>query len=188
MPASLYGLGIPPAQYEALVRAGNGDIMETLRARTEKLAIGFDPADNYFAWQAFLRRYDTENRRAVPPYLKPEAFETIRSNADKATIHHMNIIDFLKSLPDEDRNAYLFLDAQDWMSREVLTALWEEVTRTAQSGARVVFRTAYFESPLESALPEDILSQWTYDRSLSKTVTDADRSAIYGAAHVYIKR
>ena len=50
---SLYGLGIPPAQYEAL--AGGGDMAHVLRARLERLTCGFSLDDNYFAWQAFGR-------------------------------------------------------------------------------------------------------------------------------------
>ena len=188
IPAMLYGLGIPPAQYEALERAGNGSVTDTLYDRAKQLAIGFPPETNYFAWQAYLQRYDTENRQAIPPYLMEEHFQTIRENADKADIHHANIIDFLRACPDQDRNAFLLLDAQDWMTPEVLTVLWTEITRTAQPDARVVFRTADFDSPLEEALPPDILSQWVHDQELSKQVTDADRSAIYGATHVYIKK
>lgn len=188
IPAMLYGLGIPPAQYEALVRSGNGDIMKTLYDRVRALALGFPPEENYFAWQAFLQKYDTEQRRAIPTYLKPERYQAIRNNAHKATIHHINIIDFLKSLPANDRTAYLLLDAQDWMSADVLTQLWTEITRTARPDARVVFRTADFTSPLEAALPAEILSQWTYDKDLSRQVSNADRSAIYGASHVYIKK
>ena len=186
IPAMLYGLGIPPAQYEALVRAGNGDVTKTLYDRVKKLVLGFPAEENYFAWQAFFQKYDTENRRAIPTYLKAENYETIKNNVKNQTIHHANIVDFLKSCPDNDRDAYLFLDAQDWMSNDVLAALWREVTRTARPDARVVFRTADFTSPLEEALPQEILDQWKYDEELSKKVSDADRSAIYGASHVYI--
>ncbi|WP_418067951.1 DUF3419 family protein [Roseibium salinum] len=55
---SLYGLGIPPAQYDALVSANaNGDMSAVLRQRLEKLACDFSIRDNYFAWQAFGRGY-----------------------------------------------------------------------------------------------------------------------------------
>jgi S-adenosylmethionine-diacylglycerol 3-amino-3-carboxypropyl transferase len=46
---SLYGLGIPPAQYKAL--AGVDHMAAVLRARLEKLACGFSLSENYFAWQ-----------------------------------------------------------------------------------------------------------------------------------------
>ena len=56
-PASLYGLGIPPAQYKALAADSPKGIAEVLSQRLERLACEFDIANNYFAWQAFGRRY-----------------------------------------------------------------------------------------------------------------------------------
>ena len=55
--ASLYGLGIPPAQYDALAaEAGDGEgIAHVLRQRVERLACNFDVGDNYFAWHGFGR-------------------------------------------------------------------------------------------------------------------------------------
>ena len=54
-PISLYGLGIPPAQYEALAGAGPGGMSSILRQRVEKLTCSFSLNDNYFAWQALGR-------------------------------------------------------------------------------------------------------------------------------------
>jgi len=65
MPVSLYGLGIPPAQYRELAAAADGDLPALLQARLEHLACDFDLEDNYFAWQAFGRGYDREHRRAL---------------------------------------------------------------------------------------------------------------------------
>src|ERR1700722_16640128 len=56
-PASLYGLGIPPAQYRALAGDSEHGIGVVLRQRLERLACDFDIRDNYFAAQAFGRRY-----------------------------------------------------------------------------------------------------------------------------------
>ena len=63
---SLYGLGIPPAQYEALAggaRHGRG----AARQRLERLACDFSLDDNYFAWQAFGRRYAATGRGRCRP-------------------------------------------------------------------------------------------------------------------------
>ncbi len=57
-PASLYGLGIPPAQYKALAGDGEGGIRAVLRHRLERLACDFDIKTNYFARQAFGRSYE----------------------------------------------------------------------------------------------------------------------------------
>lgn len=45
--SSLFGLGIPPAQYDAL--AGDNRMADVLRARLKKLSCDVDPKDNYFA-------------------------------------------------------------------------------------------------------------------------------------------
>ena len=55
--ASLFGLGIPPAQYDSLITSGDGSMASVLKARLEKLACDFPLKNNYFAWQAFARRY-----------------------------------------------------------------------------------------------------------------------------------
>ena len=60
--ASLFGLGIPPAQYDALCDHGRRHMADVLYERVERLAAGFDLKDNYFAWQAFARSYDISGK------------------------------------------------------------------------------------------------------------------------------
>ena len=82
-PASLYGLGIPPAQYKALAADSPRGIGEVLSQRVERLACDFAVADNYFAWQAFGRRYAPGPNPSLPPYLQEENFKTVRSRAGR---------------------------------------------------------------------------------------------------------
>ena len=72
------------------------------------------------------------------------------------------------------------------MNDAVLTGLWEEITRTARPGARVIFRTAGEATILPGRIPERILSRWHYAEELSRELTLKDRSAIYGGFHLYI--
>ncbi|MDQ0473671.1 S-adenosylmethionine-diacylglycerol 3-amino-3-carboxypropyl transferase [Labrys wisconsinensis] len=184
--ASLYGLGIPPAQYDSL--ASGGDMATVLRGRLERLACDFDLADNYFAWQAFGRGYKPEGDGPVPPYLGRQAFETVQARADRIEVRHVNLIDHLRSCPAGSLDAYVLLDAQDWMTDEILTTLWQEITRTARSGARVIFRTSAEESLLPGRVPDIILDRWAYDRERCRDFTARDRSAIYGGFHLYTLR
>ncbi len=87
-PLSLYALGIPPAQYDALVSSGNGNPVTILRERVERLACDFPIRDNYFAWQAFGRAYDLESREAVPDYLKAENYATLKARTSSVSVHH----------------------------------------------------------------------------------------------------
>ncbi len=185
-PAALYGLGIPPAQYDALAESGDGQgITHVLRQRLERLACDFDIAENYFAWAAFGRGYKPEGDGPVPPYLRRDVFDIVKARAGRIEVRHVNLIDHLKAQPDASLDAYALLDAQDWMTDEILTDLWREITRTARRGARVIFRTAAEDSLLPGRLPGEILERWSSDHDRCRDLTARDRSAIYGGFHLY---
>ncbi len=185
--SSLFGLGIPPQQYDALATAGNGDMALVLRSRLEKLACGFPLTDNYFAWQAFGRGYSgNEETGPLPPYLSRSNFETVRARADRMTVQNASYTDFLAAKPAASVDRYILLDAQDWMNDEQLNALWIEITRTAAPNARVIFRTAAEPSLLPGRVAPEILDRWEYQADESRALHDRDRSSIYGGFHLYI--
>jgi S-adenosylmethionine-diacylglycerol 3-amino-3-carboxypropyl transferase len=189
-PVSLYALGIPPAQYDELVASSSdGDPISVLRQRVEKLACDFPIHENYFAWQAFTRGYDVENREAVPAYLQADTYDVIRTRTNRVEVHHASLIDFLKTQKPNSIHRYVLLDAQDWMTPDVLAALWEQIDRTADSrDARVIFRTAGEDSPLPRKLPAALLAPWQYQEAESRVFHAQDRSSIYGGFHMYCRR
>jgi S-adenosylmethionine-diacylglycerol 3-amino-3-carboxypropyl transferase len=184
--SSLFGLGIPPAQYDAL--AGGKPMADVLRGRLEKLACDFPLADNYFAWQAFGRGYGKDSAAPLPPYLQADNYAAVRARADRVTLMHANMTDMLAASPAASFDRYIFLDAQDWMSDGQLNALWAEVCRTARPGARVLFRTAAEPSLLPGRLKPALLNQWDYREAESREYTRRDRSAIYGGVHLYVRK
>lgn len=183
-PASLFGLGIPPAQYEAL--AGDSKMAVVLRERLEKLACDFDLRENYFAWQAFGRGYQDAPDASLPPYLQRDHYEAVRARAGRVEVRHANFVDYLKSMPDASLDRYVLLDAQDWMTDEILNALWAEITRTAKPAARVLFRTAGAPSILPGRVVDAVLGCWDYRAADSLDYTRRDRSSIYGGVHLYV--
>ena len=182
-PASLFGLGIPPAQFEAL--AGDARMDVVLKARLEKLACDFDLKDNYFAVQAFGRGYDG-GEGPLPPYLQAANHDAVRARADRVDVRHANFTDFLSEQPDASADRYILLDAQDWMDDDQLNALWAQITRTAKPGARVLFRTAGEPSILPGRVVDAVLDRWAYQAEASLDYTARDRSAIYGGVHLYV--
>ncbi|MDX8479450.1 DUF3419 family protein [Mesorhizobium sp. VK24D] len=186
--ASLFGLGIPPAQYDSLITSGDGSMASVLRARLEKLACDFPLKNNYFAWQAFARRYPEPGEAALPAYLEKRNYKTIRANIDRVAIHHANLIKFLAGKDAGSVDRFVLLDAQDWMTDDLLNDLWTEITRTASVGARVIFRTAAEPSLLPGRVSNSLLDQWHYDSEASREFSARDRSAIYGGFHLYVKR
>jgi len=182
-PSSLYGLGIPPAQYHAL--AGDGEMADVLLQRLEKLACGFDIQNNYFAWQAFGRGYQDAADPSVPPYLERSNYDTIRGNLDRVDVRHQSMTEFLQSSAPASVDCVVLLDAQDWMDDRQLTDLWRAIDHAARPGARVIFRTAADEPLLPGRIPGEILARWSTDPAECRAWNDRDRSSVYGMFHLY---
>ncbi len=183
--ASLFGLGIPPAQYDKLAADGGGDVVPVLRERTRKLVCDFPVRDNYFLWQAFHRGYAPDAAPSVPPNLDAAQFATIQQTANRLRVHNRPMTDLLGTRDAASLDAYVLLDAQDWMTDAQLTALWTQITRTARPGARVLFRTGGASDILPGRVAHPVLSRWSYDPNASARAFAADRSAIYGGVHLY---
>ena len=178
-PSALFGLGIPPSQFEAL-KGDEQYMSKGLLERLERLACDFDLADNYFAWQAFGRRYSSGGSGPLPPYLQRENYDNLKERIDGLEIQHRSFTEYLEAAEDDTIDAYVLLDAQDWMTDDILIGLWREIARTSRPGARVIFRTAGEESILPGRVPEEILSQFAYDAEKCRAWTKRDRSSIYG--------
>jgi S-adenosylmethionine-diacylglycerol 3-amino-3-carboxypropyl transferase len=186
--SSLFGLGIPPRQFDELASLTDEKTLAgVLRERVEKLACHFPLKDNYFAWQAFARRYPSPEEGKLPPYLALSNYQSIRGNLDRVNIHHANFTAMLATKPDRSMDRYVLLDAQDWMTDAQIDALWSEISRTARDGARIIFRTAAEKSIVEGRLSPEIDRQWRYLRERSEHLNKQDRSAIYGGFHIYEK-
>lgn len=183
--ASLFGLGIPPAQYDKLAADGGGMVLPVLRERTRKLMCDFPVAENYFLWQACRRGYDPGPEAALPPYLQAANFEALRTHAPRAQVLNRSLTELLAEQPAGSKQAYALLDAQDWMSDAQLNGLWQQITRTATPGARVIFRTGGAADILPGRVAPALLGRWRYDAERSAAGFRADRSAIYGGFHLY---
>ena len=184
-PLALYNLGIPPSQHASLCEDRPESMAQVLKERARKLATVDDINNNYFAYQAYGRRYDHSNPSNKPLYLQEQYFELIRNNIDRLSIEQNNVLDALKSMPANSVDAVVLLDAQDWMTADEMITLWTEITRTANLGARIIFRTAGAASPIETSLGKDLNQRWKRNHTKSDQLIHEDRSAIYGAFHLY---
>lgn len=186
--ASLFGLGIPPAQYDSLALAGGGNMAIVLQERLERLLCGFPLSENYFAWQALARRYAPGDAGPLPPYLQREHFDQLKGTVDRLSVENASVTERLGKEDDRSLDAYILLDAQDWMTDHQLNALWSEITRTAKPGARVIFRTADVPTMLPGRVHAETLDGWAYHADRSAELGAQDRSGIYGGFHLYERR
>jgi len=187
-PAALYGLGIPPSQHRSLAAAKPDGMARVLQTRVERLACHFDLNKNYFASQAFGRRYDTGPDVPLPPYLERRNYDAIKSRCDRIGVFHVSMTEYLQRHADQSVDCFVLLDAQDWMTGNDLALLWSEITRTAKPQARVIFRTAAEKNLLFGRVPGQILSRWRYEEAYCRELTGRDRSSIYGGFHLHSLR
>jgi S-adenosylmethionine-diacylglycerol 3-amino-3-carboxypropyl transferase len=184
-PIALYNLGIPPTQYASLCNGRPDTMSNVLKDRARRLATIESIHNNYFAYQAYGRTYDHTSPTNKPLYLQQRFYTTVRDNIDRIKVEHNNIREVLRQMPAKSVDAYVLLDAQDWMSPEEISLLWAEITRTASYGARVIFRTAGASSPLETLPIEDGHQVWKRNADRSDQLIKEDRSGIYGGFHLY---
>ena len=187
-PLSVFNLGIPPEQFRAMQIESEGELLQSYRDRVQRLICAWSLDDNYFAWQALGRRYDVQRRKGIPPYLKPEFRDAIRSGLNRVTTQQISTIDHLAAASPGAYNAFVFLDSQDWMTPEMIATQWEHIARVGEPGSRIIFRTAARASPIETALPPELLKRFEYHVAESKQFYQQDRSAIYGGFHLYSLR
>lgn len=89
-----------------------------------------------------MRRYPQAQEGNLPDYLRTDYYPAIRKNAARVSVHHATFTELLASKPASSVDRYVLLDAQDWMTDTQMNELWSQISRTAASDARVIFRTA----------------------------------------------
>lgn len=189
LPVTMFGLGIPPQQYDELkTDLDRGQtVIDIYRERVRRLACDFPIDENYFAWQAFARKYDTENRKAIPEYLKETNYSPLKASAGRLNTIIGSATDVIKNSAPGAFNRFVFLDAQDWMNPAQMTDLWSAIADKAETGSRIIFRTAGAASPIETNLRPDLRERFSYEPELSQELFKQDRASIYGGFHLYAK-
>jgi S-adenosylmethionine-diacylglycerol 3-amino-3-carboxypropyl transferase len=188
LPVTMFGLGIPPQQYDELLRdiSDGKTVIDVYRERVRRLACNFPINENYFAWQAFARKYDTERRSALPEYLKEHNYELLNANAHRLKTRVGSATDEIAGSEPGTFNRFVFLDAQDWMNAAQVTDLWSAIAEKGGPYSRIIFRTAGTASPIESNLPPDLRARFRYELETSRRLFKQDRASIYGGFHLYI--
>ena len=72
------------------------------------------------------------------------------------------------------------------MDKKGLNELWSTIAEKGENEAKIIFRTASRESPIEKCLPDNLKSKFFYEKEKSKSLFTQDRSSIYGGFHLYV--
>ena len=120
---SLYALGIPPAQYDALV--GNGSAIAVFAGAGRTPGLRFSNQGQLFRlaglWPGLRSGIAGKRCRII---CAPKITTASRRGWTRVSVHHDSLSDFLGKQPAQSFHRYVHaLDAQDWMSAAQLESV-----------------------------------------------------------------
>ncbi len=177
-PLSSSLLGVPGIQLsESKNRSSLLEYLKTCLRNVFTYTLGMH---NYF-WKMYF--YGAYDESCAPNYLKKEHFDAIRKMIERIQTHTGSLIDHLRST-NRKYTHFVLLDHMDWYHEDspALEELWNLIQRTAQPGARVLFRTVREN---RNFLP-DAASAFSFQDELTKQMHRYDRVGTYRGTHLGI--
>ena len=127
LPAAYFGLGIPPAQFDALKADAGGNLATLLRARRRAPRLRLPDPRELVRLAGLRPPLSRSGRGRCRPICGRRTSPSCASGVERVTIEQITFTDFLRRQDARTVDAYVLLDAQDWMSRAQITALWAEI-------------------------------------------------------------
>ncbi len=112
-----------------------GKVGDRILRRARRGLRELDPSENPYLQWILLGRHTT----ALPFALRPENFESIRSNLDRLEIQARSLEDFLDSADAREIDRYNLSDVFEYMSRDHYHRVLSRIADTAAPGARMAY-------------------------------------------------
>ncbi|AKF05436.1 DUF3419 family protein [Sandaracinus amylolyticus] len=182
-PAQLVALGINFSQRDRILATEDQpDLAAFVLDHLRRLA-RTDVATNWFVWWAIAGHFDHERTTdAVPPYLRPDRHARSIEASTDVRYHRANLFDVLERSPQRAYTHYTLCDAPDWMPERTQRRLLDEILRTSEDGAIVLYRSVEDEC---MATRLGYQRRFVPLRDRTEHATQADRSRQYRAVRFY---
>jgi S-adenosylmethionine-diacylglycerol 3-amino-3-carboxypropyl transferase len=95
---------------------------------------------NYFLHQMLLGSYPTRVPDGVPPYLHPTRREVLRARLDSLALVDGGYGEYLATRGDSSVDALAISNICEWLDKEGIDQLFEQIVRVGKPGARLCFR------------------------------------------------
>lgn len=158
---------------------------EVLR-RFKQYCQQFVSKENYFTSFYLGKQFETST--PLPTHLQEKNYSILKKSINRLQLHHIDIQGFLTTHGSETIDAYQLLDVQDDLSPGEITKLWEEINRTANQGAKVIFRSKHKQPPFLPILESSISKNWYTDLDFNLELYQSEKSCFYGSIFLYQKR
>ncbi|WP_171032810.1 DUF3419 family protein [Fodinibius saliphilus] len=180
--ATMTMLGVPTTQRDMIEREYQGGILDFIRQSLHNIFTGLPLHDNYF-WRVYLTgSYSTD---CCPNYLHEYNFSDLRNRINNIETHTTSFSHFLDTQPGSFSH-FILLDHQDWMGEakpELLAKEWKSILRKAQSGAKILFRSA---APSLDFIPDFVTDRIQFHPEQTTPLHAKDRVGTYESTHLGI--
>lgn len=177
-------LGVPAAQRNMIENKYRGGILHFIRQSLRRTFTRLPIHDNYF-WRVYLT--GSYSRNCCPNYLDEEYFQTLHQQIHKIQTHTNSLLEFLEQHPGPYSH-FILLDHQDWMGHArpgQLAEEWNHILANAQSGSRILFRSA---GSAHNFLPDFVYDKVEFQPEITNRLHQKDRVGTYESTHLAIVR
>ena len=163
------------ARYPTAFSQVDGSVAQRLRRRVRQSVTATDPAENPYLAAALTE----PPRRALPRYLRPESFETLRSRIGRIS-WRLGPLDAALSEPGPPFTQFNLSDVFEYLGPAQADALFARVAAAAAPGARLAYWNVLADRRPGAALRSRLVRL----DALADALHAADRAPFYGAFHV----
>lgn len=128
--------------------------------------------DNYFASLMLLGYYTGGD--CLPPYLKKEAFITLKKRVDNIKIETSSIQNILQRLPDNTITKFSLSNIFDWVSNIDFMQQLNDISRVGKNQARF----CYFSTRIDRNIPDNVM-EIQLQKQLAFQLIKDDKTHLY---------
>lgn len=180
-PLHLISIGVNYSQRDRILETEGTDLVDYLLLFLKRIA-ETDLERNWYAWYAVAGHYNHDCEDAVQPYLRRDHHERSYGAPTDVRFHKSNIFDVLSSASSNSWTHYTLCDATDWMNEKKQAHLFDEILRTSQDGARVLYRSVEDDSLIAR---HGLERHFQLDEEASRLATERDRTRQYRRVNFY---
>lgn len=158
--------------------AGGQTVADVYRERLERHLTSVLMRGNYFLHYSLTGEYGED----LPPYLEERGYQQLRKIPESTlSITTDNLLNYLRSMPDNSFSKFNLSDIFEALSPEENDIVWQEIIRTAKSGATV----AYWNNLVRRSYPAHQSALIRTNENQLSQLRAKDRVFFYDSFHAH---
>ena len=184
LPTALAGVcGMHWRQVASTLTYGRFRLQSVCRLTLRHVLTSYPIRENYYWHQMLTGAY--AGPAESPPYLRAEHFAALQRHVKRVENLQGCAIAYLRATPDATFTCINLADVPEFLSPARREQLFREVKRVAAPGARILYRSFAPDVPVPASCNGESPGGLRFSRDLSADLTRRERTASYGAVHLY---